>query len=428
MVLDSMKVVFLNALREGGAARAAMRLLTGIQERGVDARLIVQRKTDAGPSVIGAQTGRERAMAAISPVLEWLYVALYAHRRGCMFSPALMPDGLPSKTAQFGPDIVHLHWVTHGFMRVETVGLFNRPVVWTLHDSWAFTGGCHVPGECRRYEESCGKCPVLGSSSPFDLSRRVWQRKETSWSGVNLTIVAPSRWMGECARRSSLLRERRIEVIPNCLDVERYKPVDKRSARERLALPQDKKLILFGGKNCTGDPNKGFDILEEALRVLAGKGWRDVAELVVFGTSAPAKPPDLGLRTRYLGWLNDEPAIALLNAAADVSVVPSRQEALSYAAIESMACGTPCVAFRQGGIVDVIEHDRTGYLAKPYDPDDLARGIDRVLANDERRRSLSLQARLKAEREFAMGTVAERYGELYRKISEDAGVTRGGRS
>jgi glycosyltransferase involved in cell wall biosynthesis len=201
--------------------------------------------------------------------------------------------------------------------------------------------------------------------------------------------------------------------------MELYKPVDKRIARERLALPQEKKLILFGGKNCTGDRNKGFHILAEALRELAGKGWRDTAELVVFGSSAPAQLPELGLKSHYLGWLNDELTIALLNAAADVSVVPSIQEALSYAAMESMACGTPCVAFEQGGISDVIEHDRTGYLARPYDPSDLAHGIDWVLGNDDRRRVLSLQARQKVEQEFAMEKVSRRYMELYQEIAKN---------
>jgi len=414
-----MKVVFLNALQEGGAARAAMRLLKGVQGKEVDARLIVQRKTGDNPSVIGPQTARERVMGAISPALEWLFVGLYALKRGCMFSPALMPEGLLSKTAQFDPDIVHLHWVTNGFMRVETVSRFNRPVVWTLHDSWAFTGGCHIPAECRRYYESCGKCPVLGSSISCDLSRRVWHRKRKAWRGVNLTIVAPSRWMGECAQTSSLFRDMRIEVIPNCLDLERYKPVDKCIAREQLSLPQGKKLILFGGKNCTGDRNKGFHILAEALQEWAGKGWRDTAELVVFGSEAPGQLPDLGLKTHYLGWLNDESTIALLNAAADVSVVPSIQEALSYAAMESMACGTPCVAFGQGGITDVIDHMTTGYLARPYESGDLAHGIDWVLGNDERRRSLSVQARLKTERVFSPEIVAGRYLNLYEELACD---------
>ncbi|MCL5022893.1 MAG: glycosyltransferase family 4 protein [Nitrospirae bacterium] len=417
-----MKVVFLNALQEGGASRAAQRLMKGVQDRGVDARMIVQLKSGDDPSVIGPQTKAELVMGSVRPRLEWLSVGLYSLRSGCRFSPALMPDKLPSRVAQFSPDIVHLHWVANGFMRVETLNRFDRPLVWTLHDSWAFTGGCHIPFECTRYRESCGKCPVLGSSLSLDPSRWLWRRKRRAWRGLNLAVVAPSRWLAKCAQESSLFCDARVEVVPNGLDLERYKPVDKRIARERLTLPQEKKLILFGGKNCTGDRNKGFHILAQALRELAGKGWRHTAELVVFGSPAPAQLPELGLKSHYLGWLNDEVTIALLNAAADVSVVPSIQEALSYAAVESMACGTPCVAFEQGGISDVIEHDRTGYLARPYEPDDLARGIDRVLGNDERRRSLSLQARLKVEQVFAMEKVAERYGELYREILDSAGV------
>jgi glycosyltransferase involved in cell wall biosynthesis len=418
-----MKIVFLNASQEGGAAKASLRLMKGVQDKGMDARLIVQLKTGDDPSVIGPQTKIEIAMGSVLPRLEWLCVGLYARKKGCFFSPALMPDRLPSRVAKFGPDIVHLHWVANGFMRVETIKRFDRPVVWTLHDSWAFTGGCHVPLDCTRYRESCGKCPVLGSSLTPDPSRWLWRRKRRAWRGLNLTMVAPSHWLAKCAQDSSLFRNTRVEVIPNGLDLERYKPVDKRTARERLALPQEKKLILFGGKNCTGDRNKGFHILAEALRELAAKGWRDTAELVVFGSSAPAQLPELGLKSHYLGWLNDELTIALLNAAADVSVVPSIQEALSYAAMESMACGTPCVAFEQGGISDVIEHDRTGYLARPYEPNDLAHGIAWVLGNDERRGSLSIQARLKAEQEFAIAKVAERYVELYREILDNAEAT-----
>ncbi len=414
-----MKVVLLNALQEGGAARAAMRLLKGVQEEGVDARLIVQRKTDGGPSVIGPQTKRDRVMGNISPVLEWLCVGLYALKKGCMFSPALMPDRLPSKVAQFDPDIVHLHWVTNGFMRVETVARFNRPLIWTLHDSWAFTGGCHVPGGCERYLQCCGKCPVLASSRENDMSRWVWKRKRRNWDALDLTVVAPSRWLAKCAQASSLFRGTRVEVVPNGLDTERFRPIEKRIARQALSLPLDKKLILFGGTKGISDPNKGFHILKKALRELAGKGWRDTAELVVFGSPTPAQLPELGLKSHYLGWLGDEDTVALLNAAADICVVPSILESLSYAAMEAMACGTPCVAFNQGGVPDVIDHGLNGYLARPYESNDLAHGIDWVLGNDERRRSLSLQARQKVEQEFAVEKVTGRYMKLYNEIAVD---------
>jgi len=415
-----MKVIFLNALVEGGAARAALRLVKGVQEKGVDARLIVQQKSSGDPSVIGPRTKIERVMGFVCPILEWLCVGLYTLRKGCPFSPALMPDRLPSKIRQFDPDIIHLHWVTNGFMRAETLKRFNLPLIWTLHDSWAFTGGCHIPFECVRYRESCGKCPVLGSSLTSDPSRWLWRRKHKAWQGLNLTVVSPSRWLAQCAQESSLFRDRRVEVIPNGLDLSLYKPTDKHIARDLLSLPQNKKLILFGGASCISDPNKGFVTLAEALRTLAGKGWYD-AEVVVFGSPKPAQPPDLGLKAHFLGWLNDDATIALLYAAADVCVVPSLQENLSYAAMESMACGTPCVAFNQGGMPDLIEHNRTGYLARAYDPGDLAQGIAWVLENEERRRSLSLQARQKAEQEFALEKVTKRYMELYREILAGGG-------
>lgn len=411
-----MKVMFLNALGEGGAGKAASRLLKGVQDKEVDARLLTQIKSGDDPSVTGPQTKVETAMAYLLPRLEWLCVGIYALKGGCPFSPALIPDRLSSKAAEYDPDIIHLHWVTNGFMRVETIRRFNRPLLWTLHDSWAFTGGCHVPFDCARYQEACGKCPVLGSSLSLDPSRWLWHRKQRAWRGVNLTIVAPSRWLAKCAQASSLFRDTRVEVIPNGLDLQIYKPFDKRAARGLLSLPQEKRLILFGGKGCMSDRNKGFHILSEALRSLSAQGWRDKAEIVIFGESKPKHTPDLGLRVHYKGWLSDDVTIARLNAASDVCVVPSLQEALSYAAMESMACETPCVAFEEGGVTDVVKHEHTGFLARPYEPDDLAKGIAWVLEDDERRRMLSLNARNKVEQEFALEKVAGRYVELYREI------------
>jgi glycosyltransferase involved in cell wall biosynthesis len=412
-----MKVMFLNASDiDGGAARGALRLLHGVREEGVEARLLVQRKTGDDPFVIGPQTNPGKVMAFVRPGLESLYVGLCAGQVEGMYSPALVPDSLPAKTAEFNPDIVHLHWVANGMMRVETLRRFNRPLVWTLHDSWAFTGGCHVPLDCTRYRESCGQCPVLGSSRQHDLSRRLWRRKQRAWHGLDLTVVTPSRWLAECARSSSLFRDTRIEVIPNGLDLRRFKPVDRRIARDLLSLPQERKLILFGGKWITNDRNKGFHLLGEALRGLAGRRGDSTTEVVVFGSSEPAQPPDLGLKTHYLGWLHDDVSIALLYAAADLFVSPSIQENLSYAVMEAMACGTPCVAFDQGGMPDLIDHGRNGYLARPFEPDDLAQGIAWVLADEDRRQALSAEARRKVENEFARERVARRYVDLYGEL------------
>ncbi len=411
-----MKILHLNRSDiEGGAGRAASRLLEGLRLKGTDARLYVLRKFGDDPFVIGPPLVLGKAIGVARLRLESLIFGLSAGNVHAFFSPAFLPDRFSTRASDFSADIVHLHWVAR-MMRIETLRRFKAPIVWTLHDSWPFTGGCFLPLDCIRYQESCGRCPVLGSSLENDLSRRVWRRKQKAWQGLDLAIVAPSRWMAARARASSLFRDRRIEVIPNGLDVERYKPFDKRAAREFLALPQDKKLILFGAKDATRDKNKGFHLLVEALHKLAAGNRRETIEIVIFGSSEPNQADNLGFRAHYLGWQRDDVSLARLYSAADVFVFPSMQETLGYTAMEAMACGTPCVAFDQGGVPDLIDHDRNGYLARPFDPADLARGIDWMLRDDKTYRELSTNARSKVEQRFALEKVAEQHLALYREI------------
>lgn len=411
-----MKIQLLNSADiEGGAARAALRLLEGLRHQGVEGRLLVQRKFGDLPEVSGPEGALGKALGFARPTLEQALLGVSPARINGPFAPAFLPDRLAGKVAACRPDIVHLHWVAI-MMRLETLRRFRVPLVWTLHDSWPFTGGCFIPLDCGRYRESCGSCPVLGSSRDGDLSRRVWRRKRDSWRGLDLTLVAPSRWMAACARASSLFREARIEVIPNAIDPGRYRPIARETARDLLSLPRDRKLILFGAKSATRDRNKGFHLLARALGTLAGQLPGESAELVLFGASRPEKPEDLGFRTHYLGAQHDDISLALLYSAADLFVLPSLQENLPYTVMEALACGTPCVAFDQGGVADLIEHRRNGYLARAFDPADLARGIAWVLESPERAGELSVQARLKVEREFGAELVARRHIELYRDI------------
>jgi len=417
-----MKILLLNRDdAEGGAARGATRLLEGMRSPEVDARLFVQRKMGDSPWVAGPPATLGKALGFARRTLESLSYRLTSGKVQGLFAPAFLPDRLLSHVSRFGPDIVHLHWVAR-MMRIETLSRFKAPIVWTLHDSWPFTGGCFLPLDCTRYRESCGACPVLGSSREEDLSRRVWRRKRDSWQGLNMTLVAPSRWMAARAQASSLFRESRIEVIPNGIDVARYRPSDRRTARELLSLPQEKRLILFGAKAATEDRNKGFHLLVESLRELAGSGRRNDIELLVFGSEEPGQAQDHGFKVHYLGWQSDDASIARLYAAADVFVLPSIQENLPYTVMEAMSCGTPCVAFDIGGVSDLIEHRQNGYLARPFDPADLARGIGFVLEDDRRRGELSVQARHKVEREFAMESVAKRHLALYQSLLDPNGA------
>lgn len=347
------------------------------------------------------------------PVLDSLPLYFYPGRMRNEFSPAMVPDMVPSDIALLLPDIVHMHWIGYGFLRIESLKKFNRPIVWTLHDMWAFTGGCHVDQSCGRYVQECGACPQLGSKREKDLSHRIWQRKVDAWRDLDLTIITPSNWLAECAKKSSLLKNQRIRVIPNGLKLNYFKPVPKESAKLLWNLPQNKKLILFGAMNASGDRNKGFHLMIEVLRSLDQDKICNAMELFVFGASEPKKPPDFGLKTRYVGWLHDDVSLAALYSAADVMVVPSLQEAFGQTASEAMACGCPVVAFGTTGLLDIVDHLENGYLARPFESSDLARGIQWVLEDEGRYKKLCAAARQKAEKEYDLQKVASQYKYLY---------------
>lgn len=401
---------------EGGAARAAYRLHTGLKLLGIDSKMLVGLKYSDDINIIVPTTKLGKGMAILLPTLDIIPLVFYRKREPTIFSSSCLPDSLAKKVTLNNPDIVHLHWVCGGFLRIETLRKFRKPIVWTLHDMWAFTGGCHYDNSCGRYKESCGICPQLNSKKQSDLSHWVWKRKMKAWKDLDITIVTPSRWLAECAQSSSLFKNHRVEVIPYGLDIQRFKPMDKQMARYILSLPQDKKLILFGAVNGTTDKRKGFHLLVPALQVLNNMGWHKKIELIVFGSSKPHNPPDFGFKVNYVGQLKDEISLAILYAAADVFVLPSIQENLANVIIEAMACGTPCVAFDIGGMPDMIEHKKNGYLARPFDMSDLATGIRWILNEATTNMDLSKRARKKVEEEFTLEVQAKRYLNLYKEI------------
>jgi len=415
-----MKVVLINTSDiEGGAARAAYRLHQGLQGIGVSSQMLVKNKKSGAPNVICSQNGIGNKFDKIISIISNSPLRLYPERNRGIFSPQWLPDSLAAKVAKIQPDIINLHWVCGGYMQIESVPKFNKPLVWTLHDMWAFTGGCHYSEECDRYTKSCGSCPQLHSSKDSDLSRWVWQRKAQAWKNLNLTLVTPSHWLAECAKSSSLLQEYPVNVIANGLDPEVYKPLNRRLVRESLNLPQNKQLVLFGAMQGTDDRWKGFPLLVPALQSLSKSGWQDKIELLVFGSSQPENPIDVGFKTHYLGRLQDE-NLAKVYAAADVMVVPSRYEAFGQTASEALACGTPVVAFDVTGLKDIVDRQQNGYLAKPYETEDLARGIAWVLEDPDRHQKLCRSARLKVEEKFTLQVQARAYKNLYEEILQTA--------
>ncbi|MGE4342923.1 MAG: glycosyltransferase family 4 protein [Geoalkalibacter sp.] len=410
-----MKVLMLNTFDEvGGAARAAVRLQEGLREAGVDSSLLVYLKSGNAGNVICKTGPHGKTVRQLKTLLGTLPVRIYPGRPVNNFSPALLPDHIASEVAQFAPDIVHLHWLGAGFVQVETLRRLGKPIVWTFHDSWAFTGGCHVPFDCKRYQQRCGSCPVLGSKRERDLSRWTWNRKKRAWETLNPTVVTPSRWLADCVQSSSLFGDGGVEVIPNGLDTEVFRPMHKEQARSFLGLPQDKKIILFGAVRGFSDPNKGFHLLVQALQCL-NRSSSDLLALI-FNAFDRADRPDMGIPAVVLGQIVDDRKLAAVYSAADVFVAPSIQETFCQTAVEAMACGTPVVAFGSTGLLDVVEHHVSGYLAQPYEIEDLARGIAWVIEDDDRHRELSRRARLKVQTDYSLAVVSQLYLELYKSI------------
>jgi glycosyltransferase involved in cell wall biosynthesis len=400
---------------DGGAARAAYRLHRGLKNLNLDSKMLVKEKSSNDISVIAPELSLSQGLARVKLTFDALPLKLYTQRKS-LLSIHLLPDFSSSKVAKISPDIINLHWISAAFIQIETLAKLRRPLVWTLHDMWTFTGGCHYTGDCENYTKSCGSCPQLGSNKDCDLSRWVWQRKVNSWKNLDMTIIAPSSWMAERASSSSLFKNAKIQVIPHGLDTEVFRPIKRQIAREVLRLPQDKQLILFGAIQATSDKRKGFHLLQAALQKLSKSGWEDKLELVIFGTSQPEKSTDLGFKANHLGHLHDDGYLALLYSAADVMVVPSIQECFGQTGSESLACGTPVVAFDGTGLKDIVDHRQNGYLAKPYEVDDLAQGIVWILENQERYEQISNNARIKAKKEFSIDLQAQRYYNLYSNI------------
>ena len=302
-----MKVLHLSTTDiQGGAARGAFWLHKALQEQGVESSMFVDRKysdDDTVVSATGVLAGMSRRVRAR---LDRAPLARYHLTQESFWSIGWVPHPIKHYIDRIAPDIVHLHWIGNGFLPISALSQIDCPIVWTLRDMWSFTGGCHYTAGCDRYRLGCGACPQLRSDDPCDLSARFWRRKQRTWHGLDLWLVPISSWLADCARASTLFDDHPIEVIPNGVDTRRFRAYDAADARAHWDLPQDRRLILFGGIDPLRDPRKGFAALVEALKHLAAQGWAERAMLVVFGATPEGTPPDCGLPTRFVGHISDD--------------------------------------------------------------------------------------------------------------------------
>ena len=311
-------------------------------------------------------------------------------------------------------DLIHVHWINEGIYSDHFLKDMNRPVVWTLHDMWPFTGGCHYTGECRKFTARCGSCECLGSTRTSDLSTKGQQRRIQEYKNARLQFVGCSRWISEEANASAVLKESGKTCIPiaNPIETRWFHARKKEECRKLLGIASDKKLILTGSINLR-DTRKGASLLLEALRRLDP----DRYTLCTFGN--PEGFDIGGIETFSFGSVFDDLHLSLIYSACDVFCAPSIQENLANTVMESLACGTPTVAFDIGGMPDMIRSGFNGSLAQPFDVLSLANAIDETAskAYDAEKIASDTAAR------FGLVTIGKAYDEVYRNLLKESGET-----
>jgi len=305
-------------------------------------------------------------------------------------------------------------------LSLKTIGQLaasGKPVVWTLHDMWAFTGGCHYSRGCEGYKNACGDCPYLRMPGPDDLSHKIWLRKKRFFP-PGIRFVTCSEWLAGVARSSGLLRDYEIIAIPNPIDTDVFKPLsraERSGFRAQKGISPEAFVLLFAAMN-VNETRKGFSFLLDALQYLHTQKPDLQVEIVVLGKSDPEALRLLPYPVHALGLVRDPAVLSAAYGAADVFVIPSLEDNLPNTVMESLACGTPVAGFDTGGIPEMTGHLQEGFIAPQADAQALANGIYEVLKGKKPLAEFRKAARKKAETHYSNKTIAARYAALYREV------------
>lgn len=418
-----MKVVHLSLSNDGGAGIAAYRLHSALRKTGIDSLMLVLYSKNDDPSVKIVNTTARPCLSNGPGISPHFYIheqnikslmALHAGRQTnrAPFAGAASDVVLEDIQEVQEADIINLHWVA-GIVDYARLGhaLKGKQVVWTLHGMNDFTGGCHHADECLNYQTECRCCPQLGPH-PFDYARYIFHQKLHGMQPLSLTAVSPSRWLARCAEQSRILSGRAVHHIPNGLPVELFRPLERSATRDLLNIAADRFVILFGAFDATNQ-RKGGALLAAAFKQLPESVLQQVT-LVGFGGASETLATLFPCDVRGLGSICNEENLALIYSMADLFVMPSLAENLPNSILESLACGTPVVAFAVGGIPEIVEHQSTGYLATPFMVDELAAGIVWCM---EHRHQLTVENCVNSIKHgFTDHMQADRYSSLYQSL------------
>ena len=378
-----MKIIHISTSdSSGGAALAANRLNKAFNSLNEESRMLVLKQNTTNNTIIPVAKNKYYVDLRVK-ITEW--IKRFIFKPNYTISLGWIGYNLHKLKPIQEADIIYIHWTGFGYLSIKDIAnILNlgKPTFIFMHDMWFITGGCHHSFECNLYKKYCSKCPRLGNnifnsivSFTFNLKKKYLTRYQ------NLQIITPSIWLSNCVKESALFNSHNISVIPNPIDTELFKPLEKGIARQILNLPLDKKIILFGANGGKSDKYKGWNYLVSAISKLEIK---DLIIVIFGGDICNEEKRELKYPIYSLGYLHDEYSTILAYNSADVFVIPSLAENFPNTILESLSCGTPGAGFNVGGIPDLIRHKQNGYLAKYMNTKDLADGINWILENINR--------------------------------------------
>jgi glycosyltransferase involved in cell wall biosynthesis len=378
------KVVHIQYSTEA-AGGAALRLQQAFINAGIQSQIISLQK-DLPPVQNVIYLGKkERAIARINTRIQnWRNKKIPAQYG--LFSHSVLSNNILNNNAVAEADIIYIHWVLNGFLSIKNfqqLVQLNKPVIFFMHDMWGITGGCHYSFDCENYKTGCNNCQMFPDRQRHHLlPAKNYRKKMKLYDGANnFYFVSPSRWLYNTARQSLLTKNKPLFYIPNVLDAKVFKPYNKTVARQLLNLNENEIIIAFGAVSVTS-PYKGWPYLVEALKLLKQQDTSDNISVLIFGSGYSKTVDDaIPFKKKFMGYLSDEYSTALVYNAADVFIAPSLAEAFGFVIMESLSCGTPVVGFNTGGIRDMIDHKKNGYLAEYKNTNDIVTGIKYCIEN-----------------------------------------------
>ena len=414
----ALRVVHLAAsVGTGGAAIALLNLHKGLCQIGVGSSILAGNGHTAGAQnvrIIGNPFNRLNQM---------VYGEVICRNRTPLSNTPFSFDAggifVNCEREVLEADLIQLHWVAN-FLNTSSLSALaslGKPVLWTLHDMRPFTGGCHYSAGCEHFQQGCESCPQL-QSALHNFPARAHMGQTEAVRLLQPVFVSPSRWLANECLSSSVARSCRVEVIPYGIDAKVFAPIDQKDARRCLGLDAEALYIMLGAHSL-GEQRKGGLSAQQALRELARQA--SSAEFVstgqwrVVSCGEEAFPLDAPWHTEHLGYLSEQD-MTTLYAACDVLLLPSQEDNFPNMLLEAMACGLPVVAYRVGGVPELVEDGKTGLLADPFDTSSLCAHLKTILRTAELRQSMARTARTLVTSSFTLDAQARLYHDLYARL------------